>query len=174
MMLIGAMNPCPCGFFGDSQRACTCSPQTVTRYQRQLSGPLIDRIDIHLEVPRVDYEKLSDVRMGETSASIRGRVEAARERQRARFKGKQSAHATPRWGQPRCGISVAGDPPPRTCLRMAMQQLHLSARAYHRVLKLSRTIADLAERTRSARPTSPRRSSTGPGTGVSSYRRCRL
>ncbi|HEX5414106.1 MAG TPA: YifB family Mg chelatase-like AAA ATPase [Chloroflexota bacterium] len=143
MMLIGAMNPCPCGFFGDSLRACTCSPQTVTRYQRKLSGPLIDRIDIHLEVPRVDYEKLSDARNGETSAAIRERVEAARVRQRTRFKGKRlrgNAEMGPAEVREFCRLET----PAQNLLRMAMQQLNLSARAYHRVLKLSRTIADLA------------------------------
>src|SRR5262249_26452141 len=85
VMLVGAKTPCPCGYFGDSQRACTCSPQMVPRSQHRLSGPLLDRIDVHLDVPRVDYEKLADARLGEPSERIRARVEAGRERQRARL-----------------------------------------------------------------------------------------
>jgi len=84
-MLIGAMNPCPCGYYGDPVKTCTCSPGTVTKYQKRISGPLLDRIDIHVEVPRVEYEKLSDQRLGELSAVIQARVEAPRERQRERF-----------------------------------------------------------------------------------------
>ncbi len=83
--LIAAMNPCPCGFYGDPVKPCTCSQQVVTKYQKRISGPLLDRIDIHIEVPRVEYEKLSDQRLGEPSESIRRRVEAARVRQRERF-----------------------------------------------------------------------------------------
>jgi predicted ATPase with chaperone activity len=79
------MNPCPCGYYQDTVKECTCSNQVITRYQKRISGPMLDRIDIHIEVPRVDYEKLSDDRLGEPSAAIRGRVEAARERQRVRF-----------------------------------------------------------------------------------------
>ncbi len=83
--LIAAMNPCPCGYYGDPVKACTCSPAIVTKYQKRISGPLLDRIDIHIEVPRVEYEKLSDDRFGESSEVIRQRVEQARERQRMRF-----------------------------------------------------------------------------------------
>ncbi len=84
-MLVGAQNPCPCGYFGDPEHNCTCSPMLISRYQKRLSGPLLDRIDIHVEVPRVPFQKLSDERRGESSAAIRGRVEAARARQTARF-----------------------------------------------------------------------------------------
>ena len=83
--LIAAMNPCPCGYYGDPVKTCTCSAGTVTKYQKRISGPLLDRIDIHIEVPRVEYEKLSDDRLGEPSAAIQARVEAARQRQRERF-----------------------------------------------------------------------------------------
>ena len=83
--LIAAMNPCPCGYYGDPLKECTCSNSVITRYQKRISGPMMDRIDIHIEVPRVDYEKLSDDRLGEPSAVVQARVEAARERQRARF-----------------------------------------------------------------------------------------
>src|SRR5574341_2625845 len=84
-MLVAAMNPCPCGWFGDRSEECTCSESTVTKYQKRISGPLLDRIDIHVEVPRVDYQKLSSDRLGETSDVIRSRVQAARDRQTARF-----------------------------------------------------------------------------------------
>ena len=147
-MLVGAMNPCPCGWYGDTQHECTCSPALVSKYQKRLSGPLLDRIDIHVEVPRVDFEKLSDVHRGETSRAIRGRVEAARERQRARFAASEGArgalltNADMGPGEIRefCAVDEAG----HSLLRAAMRQLHMSARAYHRTLKLARTIADLA------------------------------
>ncbi|MEI8131196.1 MAG: YifB family Mg chelatase-like AAA ATPase [Leptolinea sp.] len=87
--LIGAMNPCPCGYYGDPVRACTCSDSTVTKYQKRISGPLLDRIDIHIQVPRVEYEKLSSNRLGEPSSVIQNRVETARERQRQRFRGPE-------------------------------------------------------------------------------------
>lgn len=134
---------CPCGYFGDSQRSCTCSAQAVTRYQHRLSGPLLDRIDIHLDVPRVDYEKLADFRLGEDSRAIRARVGAARERQRARFRGKRMV-ANAEMGPAEVREFCRTDAAAQNLLRVAMQQLRLSARAYHRVLKLARTIADLA------------------------------
>jgi len=143
MVLIGAMNPCPCGYYGDSLRSCTCSQQAVSRYQGRISGPLLDRIDIYLDVPRVDYEKLADVRTGEPSAAIRARVQAARERQRVRFRGKK-LHANAEMGPAEVRDFCRTDDSAQGLLRMAMQQLRLSARAYHRVLKLARTIADLA------------------------------
>jgi len=142
-LLIGAMNPCPCGQYGDNLKPCTCSESMVTRYQKRLSGPLLDRIDIHVEVPRVDYQKLSDHRQGEPSASIQARVEAARQLQRARFKGTHlqcNAEMGPREVRDYCPV----EPARQALLRAAMQQLRLSARGYHRVLKLARTIADLA------------------------------
>ncbi|MGQ9598876.1 MAG: YifB family Mg chelatase-like AAA ATPase [Anaerolineae bacterium] len=142
-MLIAAQNPCPCGWYGDPVKECTCSPAMVTRYQKRISGPLLDRIDIHIEVPRVEYEKLSDDRLGEPSAAIRQRVEAARERQRRRFEGSHlltNADMGPAEVREYCPLDEAG----RSLLRAAMQQLQMSARAYHRILKLARTIADLA------------------------------
>ncbi len=142
-MLVAAMNPCPCGYFGDLSRECTCSPGTVTRYQKRISGPLLDRIDIHVEVPRVDFMKLSDDRLGEASERVQGRVEAARDRQRARLADTSLAcNADMGPGEVRqfCPLDDEG----RTLVRQAMQQLQLSARAFHRILKLARTIADLA------------------------------
>ena len=142
-MLVGAMNPCPCGYFGDPVKECTCSPAIVTRYQKRLSGPLLDRIDIHVEVPRVKYEKLaSDVPL-ETSKTIRTRVEGARERQRQRFEGTHlacNAEMGPGEAREYCRLGDGG----RSLLRSAMQQLQMSARAFHRILKLARTIADLS------------------------------
>jgi magnesium chelatase family protein len=128
---------------GDSQRAYTCTPQVVTRYQRRLSGPLIDRIDIHLDVPRVDYEKLADIRSGESSAAIRTRVEIARDRQRTRFRGKK-VHANAEIGPAEVRDFCREDEAAQNLLRMATQPLNLSAGAHQRVLKLSRAIADLA------------------------------
>jgi len=154
-MLVGAMNPCPCGYYGDPVKPCTCSSSTVTKYQKRISGPLLDRIDIHIEVPRVEYDKLSAQRLGEPSAVIQARVEAARQRQRNRFaedpKHPQdvsdpqkmltcNAEMRPAEVRQFCLLDDAG----RALMKTAMSQLNLSARAYHRVLKLSRTIADLA------------------------------
>jgi magnesium chelatase family protein len=144
--LIAAMNPCPCGYYGDSQKPCTCAPAMVTKYQKRISGPLLDRIDIHIEVPRVDYEKLSGNRLGETSETIRARVQAARDIQNKRFANAESkdvvCNADMRVGEVRqfCQLQAEG----QSLMRSAMSQLNLSARAYHRILKLSRTIADLA------------------------------
>jgi magnesium chelatase family protein len=144
--LIAAMNPCPCGFYGDSQKACSCAQAVVTKYQKRISGPLLDRIDIHIEVPRVDYEKLSGDRMGESSASIRARVQAARNIQQKRFSNIRSSdiicNADMRIAEIRqfCQLQEEG----QSLIRSAMSQLNLSARAYHRILKLARTIADLA------------------------------
>jgi magnesium chelatase family protein len=118
----------------------------VTKYQKRISGPILDRIDIHIEVPRVDYEKLSGDRLGETSESIRRRVQAARDIQNQRFSGNGSSdivcNADMRIGEVRqfCNLQPEG----QSLMRAAMSQLNLSARAYHRILKLARTIADLA------------------------------
>jgi magnesium chelatase family protein len=143
-MLIAAMNPCPCGYYGDPVKECTCSSTNVLRYQKRISGPLLDRIDIHIQVPRVDYEKLSGERLGEKSETIRARVEKARTRQRARFAGSNlqcNGDMGPGEVRQFCEVDSAG----KNLLRAAMQQMQLSARAYHRILKLARTIADLAE-----------------------------
>ncbi len=144
-MLVAAMNPCPCGYYGDPVRACTCSMSAITRYQKRISGPLLDRIDIHIEVPRVEYDKLSSLERGESSASVQARVEQARARQRERFAGVEGVHANadmrPAHIRQFCALDAAGE----NLMRAAMSQMQLSARAYHRVLKLARTIADLAE-----------------------------
>jgi magnesium chelatase family protein len=141
-MLIAASNPCPCGFFGDPIKPCTCSQGSVTRYQQRLSGPLLDRIDIHITVPRVEYEKLSGDHRGETSERVRQRVQAARDRQAVRYAGTRlicNADMGSREIQQYAKLDTEGE----TLMRSAMRQMQLSARAYHRVLKLARTIADL-------------------------------
>jgi magnesium chelatase family protein len=145
--MIAAMNPCPCGYFNDPIKPCTCSSSTVTKYQKRISGPLLDRIDIHIEVPRVEYEKLSDSRLGEPSAVIQARVEAARQCQRERFSRPGTTNSaicnadmTLTEVRQHCQLDDAS----RALMKAAMSQLQLSARAYHRVLKLARTIADLA------------------------------
>ena len=149
-MLVAAMNPCPCGYYGDPVKECTCSPSIITRYRKRISGPLLDRIDIHVEVPRVEYDKLSDDRLGEPSADIRARVEKAREAQRQRFAGRLggaegnvpllcNADMGPGEVREYCPLDDAG----KSLLRAAMTQLGMSARAFHRILKLARTIADL-------------------------------
>jgi len=141
--LIGAQNPCPCGYYGDPVKPCTCSMGTILKYQKRISGPLLDRIDIHIQVPRVDYEKLSDSRLGEPSAIIQQRVESARQRQRERLaETNLTCNADMRPAEIRQHCTL--DDTCRSLMKTAMNQLQLSARAYHRILKLARTIADLA------------------------------
>lgn len=146
-MFVAAMNPCPCGFYGDSRKECTCSMGLVQRYQGRISGPLMDRIDIHTDVNRVPFEKLSSLGGGEPSSAIRARVERARQIQLARFQplGKKQILVNGDMGpaevQKFCQLDEAG----KNLMRAAVKQMDLSARAYHRVLKLARTIADLAE-----------------------------
>jgi magnesium chelatase family protein len=141
--LIGSMNPCPCGYYGDPVKECTCSMSMVKNYQKKISGPLMDRIDIHVEVPRVPFEKLSSKRTGEPSAKVRERVEAARAVQRERFKEiclQTNSDMGPAELRQFCPL----DDTSTNLVKAAMQQMQLSARAYHRILKLARTIADLA------------------------------
>jgi magnesium chelatase family protein len=142
-MLAAAMNPCPCGYFGDIVRGCTCGPLVIERYLSRLSGPLLDRIDIHLEVPAVPYKELSCDRSGEPSALVRERVNRARRRQLERFSGRDglyaNAHMGPRDLKRFCRVRDAAD----ALLKTAIARLKLSARAYHRVLRIARTIADL-------------------------------
>src|SRR6266853_479350 len=137
-MLIAAMNPCACGFYGDPKRECRCSPNMITRYRNRISGPLLDRIDIHIEVPAVKYKELAGDAIGEPSEKIRGRVEYARVIQRERF-GHANARMTPKEIKLHCRL----DDECQELLKMAMTELNLSARAYDRILKVSRTIADL-------------------------------
>ena len=142
-MFVGAMNPCPCGFASDPDKECTCTQTQIIRYQKRLSGPLLDRIDIHVEVPRVAYDKLTGTVAPETSQDIRRRVEGARDLQLKRFAGTSNtsnAEMGPKDVRDYCPV----EPAAQTLLKAAVSQLHLSARAFHRTLKLARTIADLA------------------------------
>ncbi len=141
-MLVASQNPCPCGYASDPERTCVCSPITIVRYQKKISGPLLDRIDLHVEVPRVTFEKLTESNSAETSAQIRARVEAARERQLHRFAELPFSTNSEMRTRDMREFCVLNDDSIRI-LRQAVTQLHLSARSYHRVLKLTRTIADL-------------------------------
>nr|WP_290668955.1 YifB family Mg chelatase-like AAA ATPase [Ardenticatena sp.] len=145
-MLVAAMNPCPCGYFSDPTHECTCSPHAIIRYQKRISGPLLDRFDIRVEVPRVEYEKLADARLGEPSRDVRERVESARRMQQARFEHLPHVHCNADMGPAELRLYAQLPPDGQQLLKMAMRQMNLSARAYHRVLKVARTIADLAER----------------------------
>jgi magnesium chelatase family protein len=144
-LLVMAHNPCPCGYHGDPSHACTCSPTMIERYMSKLSGPLLDRIDIHIHVPRVDYDRLLSDERAEPSAVVRERVEAARARQRERFANHphlfSNSDMTAREVSQLCVLSADA----RKIMDLTVRRMQLSARAYHRVLKLSRTIADLAE-----------------------------
>ncbi len=138
--LIAAMNPCPCGYLGHYSGRCRCTPDQVARYRGKISGPLLDRIDIQIEVPTLREEELTAVRLGESSEQVRGRVGAARERQCARQQ-KVNSQLGPRELEKCCAAEESAT----ALLKQAIARLNLSARAYHRVLKLARTIADLAD-----------------------------
>ncbi len=144
VILVAATNPCPCGYYGDSARACTCGEAAVRRYQQRISGPMLDRFDIQLDVQRVDHDKLTDARKGEPSATIQARVEEARERQRQRYRNLPHLRANSDLGASEIEQFCVMDDDAKNLLNAAMRKLQLSARAYHRVLKVSRTIADLA------------------------------
>ena len=144
-MLVAAMNPCPCGFFGDSSRDCRCAPKQIQNYISRISGPLLDRIDLQVEVPAVKYRDLASDVAGEPSASIRERVQRARHIQQERFTQAQiycNANMESRHLREFCKVEDSA----QELLRVAITQLGLSARAYDRILKVARTIADLAER----------------------------
>jgi magnesium chelatase family protein len=141
-MLVGAMNPCPCGYYGDPFHQCTCPPGLVSRYQKRISGPFLDRVDIFIEVPHIDYEKLSSDRLGESAETVQARVTTARRWQLERFNGTKltcNAEMMPTEVRDFCQTEEAA----QSLLKAAMKQLHLSARAFHRILKLARTVADL-------------------------------
>lgn len=141
--LIAAMNPCKCGWHGDPSKPCTCAPAQVMQYQKRISGPLLDRIDLHLSMTRVAYEKLADAQMGESSETIRARVQAARQRQATRFAGLPiycNADMGVAEVRQYCLVDDAG----RSLMKAAMTRFQLSARSFHRVLKTARTIADMA------------------------------
>ena len=142
-MLVCAMNPCPCGFYGDPKKECRCSHSMVSKYQRRISGPLMDRMDMFVEVPAVEYEELMDESQREDSASVQKRVEAARQVQELRFQ-ESSMTANSEMGPAEVWKFCQVGKDAQSLLQAAMNRLNLSARAFHRVLKLSRTIADLA------------------------------
>ncbi|MGJ3237596.1 MAG: YifB family Mg chelatase-like AAA ATPase [Anaerolineae bacterium] len=142
-LLVMAHNPCPCGYYGDTTRTCTCTPTMISRYQSKLSGPLLDRIDIHLDVPRVDYDKLMNTDKGESSADVRKRVETARAKQTERFNSYPNLHANGDMGAGEVQTLCALEDDAHQLLDLSVRRMKLSARSYHRVLKLSRTIADL-------------------------------
>ena len=137
--LVAAMNPCPCGYYGDSGGKCRCTPDQVARYRKKLSGPLLDRIDLQIEVPALPAEVLQKAADGESSATVRARVTQARERQQAR-QGKPNARLSTKEVDRYCQPDAAG----AALLKQALSRLNLSARAYHRVLRVARSIADLA------------------------------
>ncbi len=140
-MLVAAMNPCPCGHFGDTARECLCSPPQIARYLTRVSGPLLDRIDLHVEVPRVPPDDLAVVSAAEPSADIRARVLRAREAQRERFGSATLCNAAMSSRQMRRCCRLDDDA--RAFLRAAMERLRLSARGHDRTVRLARTIADL-------------------------------
>jgi magnesium chelatase family protein len=143
IMVIASMNPCPCGYLGDPKRECLCSHAQIARYMSRVSGPLLDRIDIHVEVPRVAYRDLRDRREGDASARMREQVIAAGERQHARFadsRTKSNARMTNRQINKWCQL----DADTEAVIEQAMTQHAFSARSYTRILKVARTIADLA------------------------------
>ena len=144
LMVVAAMNPCPCGYFGHPTRECTCTQAARKKYKDRMSGPIIDRIDLHIEVEPVDYEKLSSKGREETSAEIRKRVNKAREIQRERFKGTSvscNAKMSPKMTKEYCLLSEEAS----GLLKMSFDKLGLSARAYDKILRIARTIADLEE-----------------------------
>jgi magnesium chelatase family protein len=142
-MLIAAQNPCPCGYFGDPNHPCSCSNAMITRYQKRISGPLLDRIDICIDVPRVDFDKLTASRRGEPSANIQARVETSRQRQQTRFQ-ESNLLCNAEMGPSEVHIFCELDETGRRLMKSAMAQMNLSARAFHRTLKVARTIADMA------------------------------
>ncbi|MBU2219941.1 YifB family Mg chelatase-like AAA ATPase, partial [Patescibacteria group bacterium] len=142
-MLVSAMNPCPCGHATNPEKQCLCSPAQVSKYKRRISGPLLDRIDLHIDVPTIKYEKLAAEKMGEDSQTVRTRVQTARQQQQARFKNDKiqtNSEMNLQQMKKYCQLDNAG----QEILKTAVQNLKLSARAYHRILKLARTIADLS------------------------------
>jgi magnesium chelatase family protein len=139
--LVAAQNPCPCGYLGDMSKKCVCSPGQVFKYQKKISGPLLDRIDLHVEVPRLPYEKMASMELAENSQNIKRRVQAAREVQQKRFgKAKTNSEMSLIELKEYCKL---GDEQ-QQIMKQMMKQYNFSGRSLHRILKVSRTIADLA------------------------------
>ena len=143
-MLVAAMNPCPCGYYSDQIRVCRCTPQQIRQYQARISGPLLDRIDIHIEVPSVRYKDLTGKSSGESSGAIKERIERARFMQKKRFDG-QNAQFNARMSDKQIKMFCDIDEDSQNLIEMAIEKLGLSARAYTKILKVARTIADLEE-----------------------------
>lgn len=142
-MLVCSMNPCPCGNFGNPYQECTCTPAQIQKYQSKISGPLLDRIDIHIEVPTVKFQELSSTSAGEPSASIRERVITARKIQEKRFSGVKNVYKNADMGSKEIRKFCKLDETSQNLLKNAMTRLGFSARAYDKILKVARTIADL-------------------------------
>ena len=143
-MFVASMNPCPCGYYGDPTHHCVCTPGQIQRYLNKISGPLLDRIDIQCEIQAVPFAQLSQMKAGESSATIRERVIAARKIQEVRFKEHKGIHCNAMMTESMLHQYAEPDESSLNMLRMAMERLKLSARAYSRILKVARTIADLA------------------------------
>ena len=142
-MFVASMNPCPCGYYGDPTHHCVCTPGQIQRYMNRISGPLLDRMDLHIEVPVVPFNQLSQMQQGEPSEVIRARVIAARKRQEERFKAFKGVYCNAQMSERMIHQFCEPDETSLNMLRMAMERLHLSARAYNRILKVARTIADI-------------------------------
>ena len=142
-MFVASMNPCPCGYYGDPTHHCVCTPGQIQRYMNRISGPLLDRMDLHIEVPVVPFNQLSQMQQGESSEVIRTRVIAARKRQEDRFKAFKGVYCNAQMSERMIHQFCEPDEDSLNMLRLAMERLHLSARAYNRILKVARTIADL-------------------------------
>lgn len=142
-MFVASMNPCPCGYYGDPTHHCVCTPGQIQRYMNKISGPLLDRIDIHCEVMVVPFKELSQMKPGEPSSVIRERVIKARQIQEQRYKDYTGVFCNAQMSERMIHLFAEPDQPSLDMLRMAMERLSLSARAYSRILKVARTIADL-------------------------------
>ena len=145
LMFVASMNPCPCGYYGSTEKECTCTPETIKKYMGKVSGPLLDRIDMQIEVAPVKYQKLEQKQIGETSEKIKQRVDKARKIQLKRYEGQKiysNSELTPKLIEAYCEL----DKPSQKIMKEAFQKFNFSARAYHRILKVARTIADLEEK----------------------------
>ena len=142
-MLVAAMNPCPCGYYGDQNNACHCNEMQIQRYRSKISGPLLDRIDMHIELARIDFDKLHKTSDTETSDQIRERVNGANIIQVDRFRNDEKLFSNARMGIRAIEKYCEIDHKSKQLLSQSVQQLQLSARAYHKILKIARTIADL-------------------------------
>jgi magnesium chelatase family protein len=145
-MLVAAMNPCPCGYFSDPKRDCKCTPRQILKYRNKISGPLLDRIDIHIEVPSMGYDELASLGAGEPSSEIRKRTTSARNLQRERFKEDMKTHCNADMGAKQMRKYCNPTDGAQDMLKMAITELNFSARAYDRILKVARTIADMDEK----------------------------